>query len=178
MSSRCRGLVATADIQASVTSGTNSDWPVRMTLLTGWFNRASSRDKLVRPRRERWRLTVSACAQPTRWMVPSAERTSKKQKSARKGTAPDSQTLQSGLIIAGNKLRADVQEKTLRILGLMAIGCRHRKIVQLGPTILASARTLRVTLTRGRQSGALSSQGGGDSIEVAFIVLHREPFDS
>ena len=107
-----------------MTSGTKSGWPVRKTLLTGWpielraGTNSSTLSKSVC-------LTVSACAQPTRWMVPSTERTSKKQKSARKGTAPDGETLQSGLIVAGNELRADVQEKALRVLGLMAIGCRR-----------------------------------------------------
>ena len=104
--------MAAALIQPSVTSGTKSGLPVRKTLLTGWSNRAKSRDKLIDFIEEFVLDRVGVCpAHPLDGPIDGKDVNEAKVGEERHGT--EGETFQSGLIVAGNELRADVQQKAL-----------------------------------------------------------------
>ena len=110
-----------------------------MELRTGTYSRTTSR---------RLCLTVSACAQFTRSMVPTASRTSKTQKSASKRDGLDGQTFQRNLGAAENELAGALKEKASRVLGLMG-GLAVASTGQSRPTILTNVMDLRAKLTWG-----------------------------
>ena len=130
MSWKCSGLVAAVRIQASVTSGTNSDWSLHST----WGTERSCQSRGG----TKWLIwsnrscrAVSTCAHPTRWMVSSAVTRSMKQKSARKGTARRARRFSAVCVVPGCKLATGLEQKALPLLDTLAFrDLRNRAVAQ------------------------------------------------
>ena len=84
-------------------------------LTDGVVDRAESRDKLI-DHVEEFVLDRVGVRPAHPLDGPIGGKDIKEAKVGEEGHGPDGQTFQSGLIVAGNKLRADLQEKALRVL--------------------------------------------------------------